>query len=220
MKTICHPILATLVLLLVNAPSTEASLYQTSDPYFGPNSVTVDTSTGLGWLNLSEAAGLSYDQVLSETQAGGKFSGFRFATVPEVLQLYNSAGLTPSAYGDTAHYYAATSPLIQSFFSLIGTTGIENGLPGMIALSGTSPDGGGLYDSPSVYGWSSAQQYWVNNGLGVGATEYGATFSDPFLSSWLVKEVPEPTTLTLLLAGGFILFGQARARGQKLRAES
>lgn len=207
MKTIRHIILTSFALLFVAAPSAKAYLYLTGDANFGPNSVTVDTSTGLGWLNVSQADGLSYEQVLSETQTGGKFSGFRFATVQEVLGLYGSAGLTASSYGDTADYYPASSPLIQSFFSLIGTTGIINGLPGIIALSGTSPDGGVGYIAPSVYGWSYAQEYWVS----AGSTEYGATASYPGLSSWLVKGVPEPADADFLVLAaaawcGFMLW--------------
>lgn len=192
-------ILSIFTLVFAAAPSVNASLYLTNNAKFGPNSITVDTSTGLGWLNVSEAAGLSYQQVLSDTQDGGLFSGFRFATVQEVLQLYSSAGLTPSAYGDTAHYYPVSSPAIQTFFSLLGTTGTHNGLPGIVALSGTSPDGGVGYLAPTVYGWDYAQQYWVNSGQGVGSTEYGANFSYPTVSSWLVESVPEPSVAALLV---------------------
>ena len=195
MKTIHHIILTNFILLFVAAPSAKAYLYLTGDANFGPNSITVDTSTGLGWLNVTKTTGLSYQQVLSEIQTGGTFSGFRFATVPEVLQLYSSAGLTASAYGDTAHYYPASSPSIQTFFSLLGTSGMFNGLPGILALSGSSPDGGVVYDAPSVYGWSYAQEYWVS----AGGTEYGATFSDPGLSSWLVESVPEPADAHFLV---------------------
>src|ERR1022692_2554127 len=141
MKTTHHTVLTSLALLLVAAP-LKASLFLTDDANFGPNSITVDTSTGLGWLNVTKTSGLSYQQVLSQTQAGGMFGGFRFATVQEVLQLYSSAGLTPSAYGDIAHYYSDSSPAIQTFFSLLGTSGTINGLLGIVALSGTSPDGG------------------------------------------------------------------------------
>jgi hypothetical protein len=123
MKSVHHIILTSFTLVFAAAPSVKASLYSTNDPNFGPNSITVDAATGLGWLNVSKAAGLSYQQVLSETQPGGLFSGFRFATVEEVSQLYSSAGLTPSAFGDTADYYPASSPLIQTFSRWSGRVG-------------------------------------------------------------------------------------------------
>src|SRR5215469_5538441 len=93
MKTIAHLILALLVLLLMKTPSAEASLYLTNDPNFGPNSVTVDTSTGLSWLNLTESVNLSYDQVIADLQPGGIFNGYRYATSREVLGLFSSAGI-------------------------------------------------------------------------------------------------------------------------------
>jgi len=188
---------ATIALLFLTALPAEAVLYLTSDAQFGPNSVTVDTSTGLGWLNLTETAGLSYQQVLSEMQVGGMFSGFRFATVPEVLDLYTSAGI-----GGTG-YYPFSTPSIQSLFSLIGTTGTFNGYPGLLALSGTLSATGG-YCAPAIYvaGQYTGQEYWVNDGgFETGGTAYGATTSYPQLSSWLVKSVPEPSdTILLILA--------------------
>jgi hypothetical protein len=173
--------------------------------------LTIDTSTGLAWLNVSKTAGLSYNWVLSETQAGGEFSGFRFATVQEVVQLYSSAGLTPSAYGDTAGYYSASSPLIQTFFSLLGTSGTINGLPGIIALSGDSSGGRWEGLAPHVYGWSYAQEYWVSDdGPGAGQVEYGAGYGTQDLSSWLVKSVPEP------LLADFLVLAAVAACGCKL----
>jgi hypothetical protein len=200
MKTIHHIILTIFTLLFVAAPSAKAYLYLTGDANFGSNSITVDTSTGLGWLNVSKTAGLSYQQVHSETQTGGTFSGFRFATVQEVLHLYSSAGLTASSYGNTTGYYPVSSPSIQTFFSLLGTSGTFNGLPGILDLSGTSPNGGVTYFAPAIYGWTTDQEYWVSDGgFQLGGTEYGATFSDPGLSSWLVESVPEPAAANFLV---------------------
>ena len=89
----------TLVLLvtlsLANLP-VKAALVQATDPRFGPNSLTIDTSTQLAWLNLGNSVGLSYDQVLADTAPGGIFSGYRFATLNEVLGLYSSAGIPAS----------------------------------------------------------------------------------------------------------------------------
>lgn len=220
MKIIHHIILTSFTVLFTAAPSAKAYLYLTGDANFGPNSITVDTTTGLGWLNVSKAAGLSYQQVLADMTLGGTYSGFRFATMQEVVGLYNSAGLTASSYGDTADYYPASSPLIQSFFSLVGTTGTINGLPGIIALSGTSPDGGITYIAPTIYGWSFAQEYWVNDGLDGAA--YGSTFSYPDVSSWLVKSVPEPVNADFLVLAamawcGFMLLYRREGAVSALR---
>jgi len=199
MKTIHHTILLALTLLFMAVPPAQAVLYLTGDANFGPNSITVDTSTGLGWLNLSETAGLSYQQVLSDTQAGGMFNGFRFATVPEVLDLYGSAGISGTGY------YPLSTPSIQSLFSLIGTSGIINGQPGVLALSGTPSDGGG-YFAPAIY--VTGGEYLVSDGgFESGGTGYGSTTSYPELSSWLVKAVPEPMDADFLVFAAAVWCG-------------
>ena len=196
MKTIHHLSLTILGLLLLTALPAKAILYLAGDPQFGPDSVTVDTSTGLAWLKLNEAAGLSYNQVLAETQPGGMFSAFRFATVQEVLDLYSSAGIP--ATGD----YALSTTSIQSLFSLIGTTGLINGEPGVVALSGTSA-GGDAYCAPAIYaiGNNGVEEYSVTDGglTPGGSAAYGTTYSFPELSSWLVRSIPEPTGADFLL---------------------
>jgi hypothetical protein len=207
MKTIHHLSLTILGLLLLTAFPAKAILYLAGDPQFGPDSVTVDTSTGLAWLNLNEAAGLSYNQVLAETQAGGRFSAFRFATFQEVLNLYSSAGIPATGY------YPLSATSIQSLFSLIGTTGLINGEPGVIGLSGTSV-GGGAYCAPAIYavGNNGVEEYSVTDG-GItpgGSSAYGASYSFPELSSWLVRSIPEPTDADFLLitaaaSCGFVL---------------
>ena len=179
MKATRQIILTTLVLLLIKATPAEAALYLTGDSQFGPNSITVDTSTDLGWLNLRETAGLSYEQV--STELGGTFSGFRYATQQEVLGLFSSAGIPLSGA------YPLSTPSIQSLFSLIGTTQV-NGQPGALAMSGTSRDGG--YIAPAIYAAESSvgPEYLVDDG----SVAYGTGTTFPELSSWLVTTVPEP----------------------------
>ena len=50
---------------------------------FGANTLTVDTSTGLAWLNVSLTAGHSYNDISSQLGAGQLYQGYRFATVAE-----------------------------------------------------------------------------------------------------------------------------------------
>ncbi len=197
MKMIPYKILAWLISLLLTGLSANANLIQATDPRFGLNSLTIDTTTGLGWLDVSLSAGLSYQQVLADTQPGGSFSGFRFATVQEVLNLYTSAGIPG------AGYYPLSTTAITSFLSLIGTTGTINGQPGVLALSATSLSAG-VYCAPAIYGTgkSGVEEYWVNDGgYNSGGTAYGATTSYPDLGSWLVTNVPEPSAYALAIAG-------------------
>lgn len=203
MKTI-HPVtLTVLVCLSLVQPSAKANLVLTNDPAFGANSLTLDTSTGLGWLNLSVSAGLSYQQVMADTQSGGNFSGFRLATAQEVLDLYASAGIPGTGY------YSLSTPAIPSLFALVGTSGTINGHPGVLALSSTSVFPG-TYCAPAIYvtGINGVEEYWVNGGgFESGGTAYGPTFSYPDVGSWLVKDVPEPADTSFCVLVAAVWFG-------------
>ena len=211
MKRTCHiELLAAVVSLLLTGVSARANLIQASDPRFGPDSLTIDTSTGLAWLDVNLGTGLSYEQVLADTQPGGLFSGFRYATAPEVLALYVSAGIP--GFG----YYPLSTPSIPAFMSLVGTTESINGYPGIVALSATSS--GGAQDAPAVYatGYNGTEMYWVNGGgyNGSGGTAYGPTTSYPGLGSWLVTSVPDSSgaSICVLAAAGLMGFGFAQRR--------
>jgi hypothetical protein len=210
MKTIRPIILAATILLFLEALPAEAILYLTGDPHFGPDSVTIDTSTGLGWLRLTETTGLSYDTVLAETQPGGVLSGYRFATLQEVVTLYSSAGIP------TGGYYPVSSPSIQSLISLLGPTGSNAGYPGLEGWCGTPYviSQQTLQDCPGISagGLNSSIVYYVtgpSSPPGFLPEAINPALSYPDLGSWLVKEVPEPSetgilVLSLALWAGFI----------------
>src|ERR1039458_10013985 len=134
MKMIHHTTLAALVLLLLPGLPAKANLMEATDPRFGLNSLTIDTMTGLAWLDLTASAGLSYQQVLADTQPGGIFSGFRFATAQEVLVLYASAGIP-----GTGNYPGSVpgDQAILNLISLIGATSFQDGNPETFGISGT-----------------------------------------------------------------------------------
>jgi hypothetical protein len=215
MKTIRRTLLMILVSLFLTALPARAALYLTSDPQFGPNSVTVDTSTGLGWLGLTESVGLSYDQVIADMQPGGIFNGFRYASSQEVLTLYNSAGITGTGY------YALSTPSISTLISLMGPTGTFNGEPEINGITGTSS--GSTQYAAAIYasiGPNGPLLYLVTCGPGIGSVSYGDPFSFPDVGSWLVKEVPEPSSAAFVFlaialpAGVTILRRQASASGR------
>jgi hypothetical protein len=55
--------------------------------------LTVDTSTGLEWLDPWITRDRSYDDVASKTDVGEEFEGFRHATTSEILKLMGHFGL-------------------------------------------------------------------------------------------------------------------------------
>jgi len=85
---------------------------------FDNGSTTVDTGTGLEWLDLTETQGLSYNQVLAQTGAGGLFAGYRFAEAYEVETLFDNAGGTgPYLGSDPSH-----DAFVPGLLSLWGVT--------------------------------------------------------------------------------------------------
>lgn len=204
-KTLRSITLILLISLSMLKFAANAALIQGTDPRFGPNSLTIDTGTQLAWLNLSDSAGLSYNQVLADTAPGGIFSGYRFATTDEVLGLYSSAGIPGPGY------YPSDSEPIQSLISLVGPTGLWWSQPGIIGITGSGDSyfqySAGMY----AYGSNSVVQFYVT--CGPDGTGYGRTFSAPTVGSWLVTAVPEPSVCVITVAG---LFGLAVARRKSL----
>ena len=57
----------------------------------GDGALTRDRNTGLEWLFAGKD--VSYDDVVVQMGPGGRFEGFRYATVNEVLELWSDAGI-------------------------------------------------------------------------------------------------------------------------------
>jgi hypothetical protein len=182
-----------LVSSLLLALTAKANLIESTAPGFGADSLLIDTSTQIGWLNLSETAGLSYDQALADTQPGGLFSGYTFATAQQILGLYDDAGVKP---GD----YVLSNSSVQSFISLIGNIGPINTYPGFIANSATSA-GAGAQVAPSIYATeiNGSEGYLVS--VTTGSSNYGDTTSEPDLANWLIITVPEPNVFAIAITG-------------------
>ncbi len=194
-----NPIALSLVILSV-ALSAKAALVPGTDPRFGPNSLTIDTSTQLAWLNLRESVGLSYEQALADTAPGGLFSGYRFATANEVLALYGSAGIQGTGY------YPLATPSIQSLISLVGPTGTFQGEPEIAGITGSFNARGLLYTG-QIYasGVNGSLEYLVTCGPSPYDLQVGPAFSAADLGNWLVMQVPEPS-LWVFAIGGLLAF--------------
>ncbi len=208
-KTARFGVLALLVWLPVVEFPVKAALIQGTDPRFGLNSLTIDTSTELGWLNLNESAGLSYNQVLADTAPGGSFSGYRFAAVNEVLGLYSSAGIPGPGY------YSLNNQPIQSLISLVGPTGTDQGWPRVVGITGSSvlPTQNSSQYTAGIYasGFNGALDYLVT---APGTAEFGRDYGTPDSGSWLVMQVPEPG-VSLIIAGGLIGFAVVKRRKKR-----
>ncbi len=175
-------------------------LVSADDPRFGPNSLTVDTRTGLTWLDLPLSSDFSYLQAEAATQSGGRFAGFRHATVLEVLSLYNSAGFGEGLVAQSDPNY----PNAVALMSMVGETD-----PGSaVGISGTL-NASGLALAPWI-GYSSFDN--VDGIMLTTSRQMPGTYSAlydldthyPTVGNWLV-EVPEPSVAALLLMAPALL---------------
>lgn len=72
-------------LLLIISVKTHAALIDLGN-------TTLDTDSGLEWLDLNLTTNLSYDNVISESGIDGALQSWRYATGEEVESLFSSAG--------------------------------------------------------------------------------------------------------------------------------
>jgi hypothetical protein len=223
--TAVRKILLSLFVLLSFTQNTYAG-FISLDSTYGQNSITLDTDTGLEWIDpwLPIVQGRAspgfntYYEVLAELGGGGYFDGFRFATKQDLDTLFfNSAGFGSTTALNSSTVTESDKIAAAGLISFFDTTlGIDYA-PGYfwsvldgIYDSGIANQPGGLYIESGV---------WDNSLFG-GVINY---YDPPFLDSndtpygfWLVRDsataVPEPPTL--ILFGAYFLFWMTR-RSQK-----
>jgi hypothetical protein len=187
-------ILVLVAALAVLPMRAHANLISESDPRFGNNAVTLDTRTGLRWLDLPFSVGMSYDFVEAQMGVGGLFAGYRHASSAEVDGLFFSAGI-PNIGGISDLSTSNNAPALN-LLSFVGSTLSQNGYPGEAAYTSTmtSP---GFRDREDLYCVSVNGTPEFLAGLGGGSID---SYSNPYHAHWLV-EVPEPSFGCLLTCG-------------------
>ena len=76
---------ATTVGVVAGQGQSHATFLQVSDPQFGINSITVDTDTGLRWLNVSLSANRTYNDVAGQFGVGGDSRAFGMRVLQRLL---------------------------------------------------------------------------------------------------------------------------------------
>ncbi|RMD66181.1 MAG: hypothetical protein D6824_01325 [Planctomycetota bacterium] len=113
---------AALALALWGGHTARASLDQLvgvgEDPSEADPPMTLDTRTGLTWLDIDKTVNLSFFEMQQELQPGGQFFGFRHATPSEVLSLWETAGILDVDAGPTQANVFGARGLMQ----LLGMT--------------------------------------------------------------------------------------------------
>ena len=122
----------TTLLLTCFAAATVHAALVSQDSAFGTDTITVDTDTGLEWLDWDLTAGLSFDEVVVQLAAGGTYEGFRFATNDEVATLWVNAGIidiVTEGPVDVANDFTRANFLpARDLIELLGFTGLGGNL--------------------------------------------------------------------------------------------
>lgn len=178
--------------------------------------LTYDPNTGLEWLDLSLTAGQSYNSVLNGWNGYTTTQGFRFATRNEVLQLFTDAGATsfgtPTGPVNPANLQAANLALSLLGITLAQTDEDRSWMFYVPATEPTLPNAN--YVPSAVFGEGVIRAGYPPEGFfmvpGIFPT---VDYSAPEMASALVRVVPEPSPIVLLVAGlGLTLLVVQRTR--------
>lgn len=207
--------------LLAAPMHAHADLQQTLAPVVGGGTAqgVLDTDTGLQWLTPQATMGLSYAQVSGSSLTG---LGYRYATAQDLVGLLGHAGFntTPLTMTEGQQQSSGDPSDLQALRALVGllgnTTGHADPIPSNAysniliygILADTSPADGYLYAGAHYMATLDATTPSALVNIP------GARFptSDANVGSFLVREVPEPGTLGMLLAGLLTLCGARRFR--------
>jgi hypothetical protein len=201
LKCIAFALVATALL----RSSASAVLISKDDPIHGADSITLDSSTKLEWLDVRNSLGLSYNQVAAEFVPGGQFAGFRHATNAEITTLFQNAGIPIIA---TSGYWTANYQPVRDLQDLVTS------LPGSGGSQTTWTTRGHAAATidPDI-GWNSWLRFLdrqepandaIANEGGTISTSPDSSF--PLTGHWLVRPVPEPAAaLSACAAAAFVL---------------
>lgn len=175
---------------------------------------TLDPGTHLQWLDLTKTQGFGANDVTGNVGVNYVAQGWRYATGPEVAQLWSDAGFTYGAYGGSGQ--PPVPPEIGAFQNLIGVTEQHLGgnyYSGGLYLYSVTETRSGVIDD---YGVADIQRYSADSGaplalasiLPLGLPPEETAFSK--WGSYLVRTAPEavaplPASLPMFAAAVALL---------------
>ncbi len=166
---------------------------------------TFDQSSGLEWLDVSLTRGLSYASVSADIGAGTFTYGtkWRYATRGEFVVLAESWFGTTLSGSQRRRDYNYEEPLIDEFIEVFGQSG--NGSNYDMSKGWIHrPNAGGMTKRSAVVKDrdTSTNTNYINTDWVIA---WGHTMDNSVnrqrMGSWLVAEVPEPTSVLLFCAG-------------------
>jgi hypothetical protein len=96
MRTISGRVFAVILiaaLFMLSGPAAHAALSARDWQTSGDGLLTLDTATGLQWLDVTVTQGLSWNTVTSQLGADGRFTGFRRPSDAELATFWADAGI-------------------------------------------------------------------------------------------------------------------------------
>ena len=192
----------------------DAALLSVNDSVFGANSVTLDTNTGLEWLDVDRSIGRAAIDVSSQFGVGGDFEGWRYADRSEVHTLFVNGNVRTGIErngSEVINFSAA-----HAFMDLLSTTieiGITRSLHGLFDSTALIP---GTVGFAQISATTTPNTGTISSIFGTGlplsffTSDFGSLLvraSDPQQGG----DVPEPAALTLV-AGGLLGFGMLHRR--------
>ncbi len=202
---------AAAIVAAATAVTATANAALTSEDWQNPGDglLTVDSDTGLRWLDWSYTVNRSYNDVFSQLGAGGEFEGFRYATESEMRTLYANAGAVSIAPIDGTD--VGNIPALNLLSSLLGDTfasgseaiyGLEGNASEQASSLGDWPFSGPAHHMVSAFNYATGQiaVRWLN---------LEDTTAADFAGSALVL-IPAPGTAVLAAFGGLVMIRRRR----------
>ena len=180
----------TSVFLIMGTDITCAELIEEYLISPGDALITRDTVTGLEWLDVTQTANRSFNEISTKFGVGQEFAGFRYATVEEVTVLFTNAGITVLE-GSSSENFVPVTELLELTGTLYGTTFFS----GFFAITADIPEGLYHYMSNiqiklfSEIAWAEPIAALIPDTLSDRWPDDTARFD---VGSWLVRSSTEP----------------------------
>jgi hypothetical protein len=201
---------------LLPAATASAALIS-EDSSYGANTITLDTATGLQWLDVNLTLNRSITDISSKFGAGQEFAGLRYATQSEIHTLFIDGGLS----AEPLHLTADPSDMsaLTSLIALLGQTYAVSDQFGTDGLNAPTGPAGPVFFTFAYIRQDTA----IPCPCAVedtGPAPSGLLGGNPDVGSFLVYSqlaaVPELPTWAMLLVGlaglGFAALGRAQIR--------
>jgi hypothetical protein len=173
-------------------------------------STTLDTVTGLEWLDVTATIGQSYNDIIGGF-GGYIASGYRYANITDMCSLFGSLGdAVPGCLAQTGAVEAISATSSGTLVNLLGDTFLANG-PSFFGVTcgvyddGNAGDGSVGSGAIKANGFNgNCQQAAVGNTVAAFANNVSVNNSgNGFIGSYLVRDtnIPEPGAMALFGLG-------------------